>query len=100
MLNGLRHDMGSRMTERPAPVRVLKGQKFYRAVLRQRRRQIYGLSVQLRRQNLLRKAVADRLYKIKNFRPLFDFADAAVLQRDFQHNHNLHRHIYIFQPLL
>ena len=77
------------MTERPASIRVLKGQEFHGSVLPEHRRKILGLAVHLGRQYLLCQAVAHLLHKIQNARPLLHLADAPVLHRDLQHFKNL-----------
>ena len=64
VLQGLRHDVGRRVAQGQPPPLVLKGQKFHRSVLRQGSDQPHDLAVHLRRQNLLRQAVAHGLDEI------------------------------------
>ena len=78
MLNRLRHNMRSRMTQRQPPPRILESQKLHGGVLFDRRRQADGSAVKLRRQHFFRQTVAHRLDKIEERRPLRRLANTAV----------------------
>ena len=87
----LREDVRARMAQRPAAVGVFKRQEFDLCVLRQRRREVDRLAVELGSEHLLGEAVAHRFDKVGNGRPFRNFADSAIFQRDVQHEKILPR---------
>ena len=79
VFDGLREDMRSRVTQSPASVCILKRQKRYFCILRERRRQVNGFAVKFGSEDFLGQAVTDRFDEFLQCRFCLDLTDRAIV---------------------
>ena len=88
-LDRLRQHMGGRVAERMSAVRIVKGQNFQRAILRQRGAQIADHAVDFTHTSCLVQAHAERFGHFHSSHAAVKFFDNAVFQFNLNHLYRL-----------